>query len=311
MKVLITCPPMLGKIEEFIPIFEEKGIEVIAPKVVQTLSEEELMELLPKVDGWIIGDDPATERVFAAGKKGKLKAAVKWGVGTDNVDFAACKKLGIPIANTPNMFGAEVAGIAVAYVIGLARQVFLINQKVKEGKWIKPAGISLAGKTVALIGFGDIGKAVANRLRAFDMKINVYDPYAKKTKRDQKRFSFADFPEKLQEADFVVITCALTKETAHMINDKTIAMMKDGVRIVNVSRGGLIDEKALLKGLKSGKIHSVALDVFETEPLPQDHELRQFELSIFGTHNGSNTIEGVRRASQKAVKLLFGFLGIK
>ena len=311
MKVLITCPPMLGKIEEFIPIFEEKGIEVIAPKVVQTLSEEELMELLPKVDGWIIGDDPATERVFAAGKKGKLKAAVKWGVGTDNVDFAACKKLGIPIANTPNMFGAEVAGIAVAYVIGLARQVFLINQKVKEGKWIKPAGISLAGKTVALIGFGDIGKAVANRLRAFDMKINVYDPYAKKTKCDQKKFSFAVFPEKLQDADFVVITCALTKETAHMINDKTIAMMKDGVRVVNVSRGGLIDEEALLRGLKSGIIHSVALDVFETEPLPQDHELRQFELSIFGTHNGSNTIEGVRRASQKAVKLLFGFLGIK
>ena len=103
MKVLVTCPPMLKQIDLFRSIFEEKGIELLTPNVVQTLTEEELMEILPTVDGWIIGDDPATERVFTAGKNGKLKAAVKWGVGVDNVDFNACKKLGIPIINTPNI----------------------------------------------------------------------------------------------------------------------------------------------------------------------------------------------------------------
>ena len=311
MKVLVTCPPMLGKIDEFRAIFEDNGIELITPNVVQTMTEEELIEILPDMDGWIIGDDPATERVFTAGKAGKLRAAVKWGVGIDNVDFAACKKLDIPIINTPNMFGAEVAGIAVAYVIGLARQTFFIDRGVRAGKWLKPAGISLAGRTVALIGFGDIGKATAERLYAFDLQINIYDPFAKRSADDLRKYTFMDFPEGLGEADFVVATCALTASSKHMINAETIAMMKDEVRIVNVSRGPIIDEKALLEALKSGKVHSAGLDVFEEEPLPLKSELRTFEKCIFGTHNGSNTIDGVRRASHQAIEYLFDFLGVK
>ncbi|RMG87980.1 MAG: phosphoglycerate dehydrogenase [Bacteroidetes bacterium] len=308
MKVLITCPPMLRQIDLFRPIFEEKGIELVTPNVVQTLSEEALMDLLPEMDGWIIGDDPATERVFAAGKKGRLKAAVKWGVGVDNVDFKACKKLGIPVINTPNMFGAEVAGIAVNYVIGLARQTFLIDRAVRRGEWPKPAGISLAGRVVALIGFGDIGKATAQRLKAFDMHINVYDPFAPRSDEDLENYRFLNFPEGLETADFVVSTCALTPQTRHMINAETIAQMKDGVRIVNVSRGPVIDEEALIEGLKSGKVHSAGLDVFETEPLPADSPLRDFEQCIFGTHNGSNTIDAVIRASHEAIRKLFEFL---
>lgn len=311
MKVLVTCPPMLKQIDEFRPIFEEKGIELVTPNVVQTLTEEELIKLLPQMTGWIIGDDPATERVFTAGKAGKLMAAVKWGVGVDNVDFDACKKLGIPIINTPNMFGAEVAGIAVNYVIGLARQTFLIDRGVRNGEWLKPAGISLAGKTVALIGFGDIGKATAKRLHAFDMKINVYDPFASKSEDDLNKYNFLEFDHNLEDADFVVSTCALTPQTRHMINSNTIQKMKDGVRIINVSRGPVIDEQALIEGLKTGKVHSAGLDVFEVEPLPMDSPLRKFEKCIFGTHNGSNTIDGVRRASHEAIGKLFGFLNIE
>ncbi|RYG53135.1 phosphoglycerate dehydrogenase, partial [bacterium] len=268
MKVLITCPPMLGQLAEFLPIFEEAGIEVIAPKVVQILSEEELLELVPTVDGWIIGDDQATERIFRAGKAGKLKAAVKWGIGVDNVDFKACKELGIPIINTPMMFGAEVATIAVSYVLGLARQTYYIDREVRAGNWVKPAGMSLAGHTVALVGFGDIGKATARFLKAFDMHINVYDPFAKRTEEDEEAYRFLNFPEELETADFVVSTCALTPATKHLINAESIQRMKDGVRIVNVSRGPIVDEAALLAGLKSGKVHSAGLDVFETEPLP-------------------------------------------
>src|SRR6218665_2594625 len=113
MRVLITCPPMVKRIDEFRSFFENKGVEIHIPNFVQTLSENELIEILPEFDAWIIGDDPATEKVFEAGKAGKLKAAVKWGVGVDNVDFKACEKLSIPIINTPQMFGAEVANIAV------------------------------------------------------------------------------------------------------------------------------------------------------------------------------------------------------
>lgn len=310
MKVLVTCPPMLRLIEEFRPEFSEKGIELLTPKVVQILSEAELEEIVPQVEGWIIGDDPATERVFTAGKKGRLRAAVKWGVGVDNVDFKACKKLGIPVTNTPQMFGEEVGSLAVHYLIGLARDTFLIDRLVRAGEWPKPAGISLSGRQVALIGFGDIGQSAARMLLAFNLRLNVYDPFAEKTEEDQKRYRFLSFPEKLDQADFVVITCSLTPKTRHLINHAAITDMKDGVRIINVSRGPVIDEKALLWGLTSGKVHSAALDVYEEEPLPMDSPLRQCARCVFGTHNGSNTADAVRRASKQAMQYMFEFLGL-
>jgi D-3-phosphoglycerate dehydrogenase len=310
MKVLVTCPPMLGQIDRFRPIFEKKDIELIAPNVVQTLSEEELIELLPQVDGWIIGDDPATERVFEAGKKGKLKAAVKWGVGVDNVDFEACKKLGIPIINTPQMFGKEVANIAIQYLIGLARQTYRIDRGVRAGEWLKPAGISIAGRTVALVGYGDIGKAAASRLKALELEVLVYDPYAPRSPAEEAAYTFLSFPERVGEADFVVVTCALNSETYHLIDRDALSQMKHGVRIINVSRGGIIDEQALITALEMKQVHSVALDVFEEEPLPMDSPLRTYDTAIFGTHNGSNTVDAVERASWKAISLLFGFLEV-
>lgn len=310
MRILVTCPPMLGRIDDFRPLFEKKGIELVTPKVVQILSQDELVQLVPEVDGWIIGDDPATDRVFTAGRNGRLKAAVKWGVGVDNVDFKACARLGLPVTNTPLMFGAEVADIAISYVIGLARQTYWVDRQVRAGHWPKPAGISLAGRTAALIGFGDIGKATASRLMALGMKVQVYDPVAPHSLSDETNFSFLPFPENLGAADFVVVTASLTPESRHMINEQTIGMMKDGVRIVNVSRGPIIQEEALVRGLDSGKVHSAALDVFEVEPLPADSPLRRFDQCIFGTHNGSNTVDAVQRASKQAVKYLFDFLQI-
>jgi D-3-phosphoglycerate dehydrogenase len=311
MKVLVTCPPMLKAIDELRYLFEEKGIELITPNVVQVLTEEELIEILPGVDAWIIGDDPATERVFTAGKNGKLRAAVKWGVGVDNVDFVACEKLGIPIQNTPRMFGNEVADMAMAYFTGLARESYRVDREVRKGNWIKPPGMSTTEKTVALIGLGDIGLATARRLKGFDVKINAYDPFTSLNAENAGVDQILEFPKGLGEADFVIITCALTPSSHHLINQKSIELMKDGVKIINVSRGGLIDEPALIDALKSGKVSAAGLDVFEVEPLPKDSELRQFEQCIFGTHNGSNTKEAVIRASHRAIDILFGFLGLK
>jgi D-3-phosphoglycerate dehydrogenase len=196
-------------IDSFRPLFAEYGAQITTPDVVQTLSVEQLKELVPQHDGWIIGDDPATRAVFEAGKAGQLKAAVKWGIGVDNVDFAACKDLDIPITNTPNMFGGEVADIAVGYVIGLARQTFEIDRGVRNGEWPKPRGISLAGKTVALVGYGDIGKNTARRLLAADMRIVAYDPYAPDV-AGMPKVERAEWPARIGEADFIVINCALT-----------------------------------------------------------------------------------------------------
>ena len=307
MKILVTCPPMLGMIDSFRHLFEEKGIELSAPNVIQTMSVEELKEIVPQHDGWIIGDDPATREVFEAGKAGNLKAAVKWGIGVDNVDFDACKDLDIPIINTPDMFGREVADVAMGYVIALARETFEIDRAVRKGEWIKPRGISLSGKTVALVGFGDIGQSTAKRLLAADMNVIAYDPFAGNNPNLPK-VEREVWPNRVEEADFIIVTCSLTKSSYHMVNPDVFKQAKDGVRVVNVGRGPVIDETSLEDALKSGKVYSAALDVFEIEPLPMDSYLRTHPHCIFGSHNASNTADAVERTSHIAIEKLFKFL---
>ena len=307
MKILVTCPPMLGMIESFRHLFAERGIELSTPNVVQTMSVDELKEIVPQHDGWIIGDDPATREVFEAGKAGNLKAAVKWGIGVDNVDFDACKDLDIPIINTPDMFGREVADVAMGYVIALARETFEIDRAVRKGEWIKPRGVSLSGKTVALVGFGDIGQSTAKRLLAADMNVIAYDPFAGNNPNLPK-VEREVWPNRVEEADFIIVTCSLTKSSYHMVNDDVFKQVKNGVRVVNVGRGPIIDETSLEDALKSGKVYSAALDVFEIEPLPMDSYLRTHPHCIFGSHNASNTADAVERTSHIAIEKLFKFL---
>lgn len=304
-KVLVTCPPMLRQLTRFSEMFLKFNFDVTAPDVVQTLSEEELIELVPAHDGWIIGDDPATARVFEAGKAGRLKAAMKWGVGVDNVDFKACEDLGISIANTPGMFGAEVADIAICYLIGTARNVFYIDREIRAGGWPKPAGISLSGRTVGVVGLGDIGSNVAKRAAALGLNIVGWDPAAGLVPEYVRHKTW---PEGIGECDFIVFACALNKVTKHIFNMQLLSLLKPGVRIVNVSRGGLIDEKALLIGLEEGKVASAALDVFESEPLALSHPLREHKQLIFGSHNSSNTSDAVIRTSEKALQMMKDFL---
>jgi len=305
--VLVTCPPMLGQIELLTGYGAEKGLTLHPAKVTQTLSEDELMRLLPDYDGWIIGDDPASRQVFEAAQKGRLTAAVKWGIGVDNVDFAACKDLGIPIINTPQMFGAEVADVATGFVIGLARELFLIDRGVRAGNWPKPAGISLSGKVAGVIGLGDIGRNVVMRLQALGMTVIGYDPGVSGD-AGLNGLERASWPRRTDECDFLVFTCALNKHNRHMLNAEVLAGTQHGVRIVNVARGPLIDEAALIASLQSGHVHSAALDVFENEPLPSDSPLRSMDRCIFGSHNGSNTIDAVIRASHEAIDRLASFL---
>lgn len=310
MRVLVTCPPMLGMIDEFRPAFAQKNVELDAPAVVQTMSEDQLCATLPDMDGWIIGDDPASARVLEAGAAGRLKAIVKWGVGVDNVDFDAAKRLGLPATNTPGVFGNEVADVAMNYVGGLARQTFLIDREIRTNNaWPKPRGISLTGRRAGIIGFGDIGRQTAHRLIASGMEIYAYDPAFSPV----EGLEVTPMPwfDGVEECDFLVFTAPLNPATHHMFNDSVLEKVKDGVRIVNVGRGPVIEEAALVKGLESGKIHSAALDVFEVEPLSADNPLRGYERCIFGSHNGSNTEDAVRRVSHQAIGHLFEFLGVE
>ena len=162
-------------------------------------------------------------------------------------------------------------------------------------------------QAVALIGYGDIGQQFARRALACDLSVVAYDPGIEGDAGLQG-VERAAWPERLAEADFLVFTCSLNAHNFHMLNDATLAKCKPGVRVVNVARGPLIDEQALCRALETQAVHSVALDVFENEPLPAGSPLRSLPRSIFGSHNGSNTMDAVRRASDEAMKRLFGFL---
>ena len=304
MKVLVTCPPMLGLFDEFVSEFERHGLDGVAAQVTQVMTEEELIEVLPDYDGWIIGDDPATRRVFEAGHAGRLRAAVKWGVGTDNVDFDACRDLGIPITNTPGVFGNEVADVALSFLLGLSRHTFEIDRAIRDGGWPKPPGVSLWDKTVAVVGYGDIGRATIRRLKAFDLKVISYDPFATVEDPDVEQ---AQWPDRIGEADFLVFTCPLTPDTHHMFNHDLLPKLKPGMRVVNVARGPVIDETALVKGLEDGTVGAAALDVFEVEPLAADNPLRRFDNLIYGSHNGSNSVDAVRKVSHLAIQKIAGF----
>lgn len=306
-RVLVTCPPMLRMIDELRAGIEERGLRLQIPEVVQTLSETQLETLLPEVDGWIIGDDPATRRVLLAGKRGRLRAMVKWGVGVDNVDFSAAKELGIPVTNTPGMFGREVADLAMSYITALARETFAIDRGVRAGLWPKPAGISLQGRVLAIVGYGDIGRQLARRALAADMQVIAYDPIFQPAP-ELAAVRHASWPQGSESWDFLALTCALTQDNRHVINSQLFMRAKPGLRVVNVARGPLIDEHALVQALAEDRVHSAALDVMEEEPLPMHSALRNFERCIFGSHNASNTVEAVRATSLRAVDLLCDFL---
>lgn len=310
MKILVTCPPMLGQIDRFLPIFSQyHNLEVTQAKVTQTLSEEELIDLLPGHAGWIVGDDPVTRQVLENGLKGGLKAVIKWGIGTDNIDFEAVEEFNLKFSNTPGMFGEEVADVAIGYIVGLSRQLFFIDREVRKGSWPKPAGNSLKDKNIAVIGGGDIGYQIVKRVNALGMHTHVYDPNLNDAKNSD--FELLQWPEKLGEMDFIVFACSLNDGTYHLFNTEAVKLVKQGVRLINVSRGSVVEERALLNGLESGVIQSAALDVMEIEPLSLSSNLLKYDQCVFGSHNSSNTIEGVIRASEQSINLLFKYLDVE
>jgi D-3-phosphoglycerate dehydrogenase len=304
LKLLITAPPMARNIALFEDDLRARGFEPHCPQVAQQLTEDELINLVPQFHVWIIGDDPVTERVLTAARAGLLTHAVRWGIGMDNVDREAAARLGYDIRNTPNVFGTDVAEVAVGYCLALARKTFEIDRAVRAGGWPKPTGRTLAGKSIAILGFGDIGRETAWRLHALGGKVEtIYDPSFRPDHRLPVQ-NPTPWPDQLDTIDYLILTAPLNKATRHIINAESLRRMKPGACLVNISRGGLVDESALHEALKSGHLAGAALEVMEQEPLPAASSLRQLDTVIFGCHNASNTEEGIRRATAKAIELL-------
>ena len=299
-KILVTCPPALATAHTYIDRLHAMNLDVVLADVVQQLSEDELIGLLGDVDGMIAGDDPLTARVLEHAPR--LRILVRWGVGMDNVDLTAATALGIRVVNTPGVFGDEVADVAIGYLILLARKLHRVDQAVRAGTWPKPQGRSLAGRTLGIVGLGAIGRGVARRAVAMRMETlgNDISPIACDAgAAEGVKIESLDLV--LASSDAVVLCCALTDANRHTVNAAALNRMRRGAWLINVSRGALIDEVALVDALASGHLAGAALDVFEQEPLPPDHPLREFDQVIFGSHNASNTVEAVDRVNALAI----------
>lgn len=302
-RVLITCHQMQVALPEQKSRLEDAGFEIVAPPLPgQQFSDEELIELLPGCIAMIAGDDPLTRKVLSAAPE--LKFLIRWGIGMDSVDHDAARDLGITVRNTPGVFGGEVADLAMAYVLMLARQTHVVSAAVHSGEWMKHEGISLEGQTLGLAGFGSIGSSVAKRANGFGMNVIAFDPYIPEETFATHATQKVSWDEVCSKSRFVVLTCPLTPETQHLVNAKSLSKMRTDAFLVNVGRGPLVDEVSLISALENKSLAGVGLDVFETEPLPKESGLRKFPNAIFGAHNGSNTAQGVSRASAKAVDIL-------
>lgn len=303
MRVLVTAPPFVSNKDRIMSKFTETNFDFTWKSNQQQLEVAELLDLVANFDGWIIGDDPCTREILEAGNEGLLRAVVKWGVGTDNIDLDAINRLKIRFSNTPGVLGGDVADVAWSYLVTLLRHTLQVHKSVKEGEWFKPTGRSLENKEIAIVGFGDVGRNLAKRVLASNARVNVYE--IDEAQRDYLlNVRYLSWPDRIQEMDAVILSCPLTNATEGMINSEIFNLFKKSAIVINVSRGKLIREIDLIEALKSDRIAGAALDVFEVEPLPISSGLRNFENVIFGTHNASNTIEAVEKTSFMTLRLI-------
>src|SRR3712207_6498346 len=251
---------------------DEAGVKLLQKEMDVDLfigiKRDELLKKIHDYDGLIIRSDNKVDKELME-KASNLKIVGRAGNGVDNIDIEEATKRGIIVANTPDSNTISACEIAIAHMLAGARNFTYADSYLKSGKWERDLfmGSELYGKTLGIIGLGRIGALVATRMKAFGMNIIAYDPYIadERFKRygvDKKE----TLDELVQEADIITIHTPRTKETIGIIGDREIELMKDGVRLVNAARGKLMDEDALYRGLKSGKIKSVGLDVHAVEP---------------------------------------------
>lgn len=289
-KILIT-PRSFGKhSKKPIEMLEENGYELIVNPYGRILTEDEMIKEIQEADGIILGVDPLNSKVLEHAKK--LKIVSKYGVGTDNIDLEYAKNHNISVTITRGANSDAVADYAVALMLAAARKIVPIDRKCRKLDWSKVTSTGMHGKTLGLLGTGNIGKGVAKRAKGFDMKILAYDLFKDEEFAAQNGVEYVDIERILKESDFISLHLPLTDETRYIIGEKEFKMMKKNAIIVNTARGGLIDEDALYNALKNNEIWGAGIDVFESEP-PKNKELLTLDNIVAGSHCAASTFEAV------------------
>jgi len=277
--------------DEGIRLMEEKGYEVTK---VWNLPKTELPKIVGEYDALIVRSATKVDADLIAMAK-KLKVIGRAGEGLDNIDLEKASEMDIAVVNTPHVSATSVAELTIAHLLALARGIVEGTLTLREGKWAKEElmGVEINGKTLGIIGCGSIGKTVERLALALGMKVLgvdacVYD-------------RFVPLDEMLHEADFITIHVPLTPHTRHMLSTKEFNMMKNGVMLIDCSRGGVVDQEALYQALVSGKVKAAAVDVFEEEP-PKNSKLLTLRNVYATPHIGAQTQEAQLRTSIQIAK---------
>jgi len=296
MKILIC-----DKTEnEYIEQMRAAGLTV---DVRDDITAEELPSVLPAYDGMVVRSRTKVRQPLIDVCP-NLKVIVRGGAGLDTIDHEYAKSKGITVMNTPHANSASVAELAIGYMFMLARSLYKATATMKAEKWDKKAfdGVELGGKTLGLIGYGKIGHITATLALALGMKVLAYDPYV--TSANGTKLVTLDVL--LAQSDYISLHTPKTKETTNMIGAEQFAKMKDGVRIINCARGGIINEDAFYEALTNGKVAGAAIDVFIEEP-PTDWKLVKLENVIASPHIGAATKEAQARVGAEVAEKLIEF----
>ncbi|MFG0296204.1 MAG: phosphoglycerate dehydrogenase [Maioricimonas sp. JB045] len=286
---------------------ETDGIEV---DVRSGLSPEQVREALHEADGIIIRSGTKLTPELLAGQP-RLKVIVRAGVGVDNIDLAAATREGIVVMNTPAGNTTSTAEHTIAMMMALSRNIGPASQSMREGRWDrkKYTGTQLAGKTVGVMGLGRIGQSVARRCRGLEMTVLGYDPFISEEKAAEQGIElYRDLDEMITKVDYLTVHTPLTDETRGVINAARIATMRQGVRIINCARGGIVDENDLADAIESGHVAGAALDVYSSEPPPEDSRLRSLPQVLCTPHLGASTDEAQEQVALEAAEIITAYL---
>jgi D-3-phosphoglycerate dehydrogenase / 2-oxoglutarate reductase len=302
-KILISAPYMHQEKEKILKMLEEFSFEADWVPVEERLEEADLLPIIAEYHGILCGDDRITPKVIDAAEN--LKVIVKWGTGIDSIDKAYAESKGIPVYRTPNAFTEPVADTTLGLMLNEVRNIARNHEVVKGGRWEKPHGATLQEKVIGIIGFGDIGQAVARRLVPFKSTVLVNDiKEIDLALAESLGVRIATKEEIYTECDIITLHSDLNPTSEFLLNAETFLQMKKKPYIINTARGPLIKETDLLFALEEGLISGVGIDVYEFEPLPSEHPLRVHHAVTASCHNTNSSQLFWDRVHQNSLKMM-------